>query len=114
MASGLVLQLHTPIAAVAPYLDRIRLLTLLGTRIGIKGQSLDPTAESRMREARSLLDLRGNAPRVMLAADGGIREQTVPALRRAGADAIVMGSLAFRTKNLAERMAWVHAQQKEG
>ena len=114
MMSGLVLQLHTPIAAVAPHLDRIRLLTLLGTRIGIKGQSLDSAAEPRMREARALLDMRGNAPRVMLAADGGIREQTVPALRRAGADAIVMGSLAFGTENLTERMAWVHAQQREG
>jgi ribulose-phosphate 3-epimerase len=113
IASGLVLQLHTPIAAVAPYLNRIQVLTLLGTRIGIKGQGLDPAAESRMREAQSLLKASNHAHRVILAADGGIREQTVPALRRAGADSIVMGSLAFGAENLTERMTWVHTQRKE-
>ena len=48
---------------------------------------------------------------VLLAADGGIREHTVPGLRHAGADTIVMGSLAFGADDLAARMAWVHAQQ---
>jgi ribulose-phosphate 3-epimerase len=46
----------------------------------------------------------------VLAADGGIREHTVPGLRRAGAETIVMGSLAFNAGNLADRMAWVRAQ----
>jgi len=35
LAAGIVVQLHTPVAAVAPYLDRIRILTFLGTRIGV-------------------------------------------------------------------------------
>jgi ribulose-phosphate 3-epimerase len=113
IVSGLVLQLHTPIAAVAPYLDRIQMLTLLGTRIGVKGQALDLAAESRMREAQTLLKANGTPHRVILTADGGIREQTVPALRRAGADGIVMGSLAFAAENLTERMAWVYAQLKD-
>jgi ribulose-phosphate 3-epimerase len=45
---------------------------------------------------------------VVLAADGGIREHTVPLLRQAGADTVVLGSLAFGAPNLAERMAWLH------
>jgi ribulose-phosphate 3-epimerase len=110
LAAGLVLQLHTPVAAALPYLDRIRILTLLGTRIGVKGQNLDSTAEPRLREARALLTARKNTRRIILAADGGIREQTVPGLRRAGAETIVMGSLAFNAEDLTERMAWVHAQ----
>ena len=51
--------------------------------------------------------------RVLLAADGAIREHTVPGLRRAGADAVVMGSLAFEAKDLPGRMAWIHAQARE-
>ncbi len=109
LAAGLVLQLHTPVAASARYLDRIRHLTLLGTQIGIKGQGLDEAAEPRLREARALLAAQGGGRRIVLAADGGIREHTVPGLRGAGADSIVMGSLAFGADNLAERMAWVHA-----
>ncbi|MEM9676586.1 MAG: D-allulose-6-phosphate 3-epimerase, partial [Pseudomonadota bacterium] len=46
---------------------------------------------------------------ILLAADGGIRENTVPVLREAGADTVVMGSLAFGAPDLTERMNWVHA-----
>jgi ribulose-phosphate 3-epimerase len=109
LVTGLVVQLHTPVAAVAPYLDRIRLLTVLGTRIGIMGQGLDAAAEARLREARLLLARRADGRRIVLAADGGIREHTVPGLRRAGAESVVLGSLAFGAEHLAERMAWVYA-----
>ena len=44
-----------------------------------------------------------------LAADGGIRDTTVPLLRAAGAETVVMGSLAFGAPDLAERMRWLHA-----
>jgi len=112
--AGLVLQLHTPVAAAARLLDRVRWLTLLGTRIGVKGQGLDAAAEGRLREAAGTLALRapGGRGRVLLAADGAIREHTVPGLRRAGADAVVMGSLAFGSRDLAARMAWIHGQPK--
>jgi ribulose-phosphate 3-epimerase len=113
LAAGIVVQLHTPVATVTPYLDRIRMLTFLGTRIGVKGKGLDETAEPRLRAARELLVERKSAQRIILAADGGIREHTVPGLRRAGTETIVMGSLAFNADNLAERMEWVHAQPRE-
>jgi ribulose-phosphate 3-epimerase len=85
------------------------MLTLLGTRIGVKGQDLAKEAPERLREAQALLKTERDKRPIVLAADGGIREHTVPDLRRAGAQAIVMGSLAFGAEHLAERMAWVHA-----
>ena len=109
LAAGIVLQLHTPVASVQEQLDKISILTLLGTRMGIKGVGLDPQAEHRLAEARQMID--EARTQILLAADGGIREHTVPGLRRAGADTIVMGSLAFGAEDLAARMAWVHAQQ---
>lgn len=110
LQAGLVLQLSTPVAAAAEWLDRTAMLTLLGTRIGIKGQGLDPQAEPRLRQARALIGGRG----VVLAADGGIRDHTVPGLAANGAQTIVMGSLAFNAPDLADRMAWVHAQPLMG
>ena len=107
LAGGLVLQLHTPVAGAEPYLDLVRMLTLLGTRIGIKGQGLDPEAEARLREAKALIGGR----EVLLGADGGIREHTVPGLRAAGADTVVMGSLAFNDPDLPGRIAWVRGQR---
>jgi ribulose-phosphate 3-epimerase len=83
------------------------MLTLLGTRIGVKGQDLAAEAPDRLREARALLAAERRKRRIVLAADGGIREHTVPGLRQAGAETIVMGSLAFGAKDFAQRMAWV-------
>ena len=109
LAAGLVLQLHTPVASIQSHLDRLAMLTLLGTKMGIKGVGLDPQAEDRLREARGMIAATDG--QTLLAADGGIRDHTVPGLREAGADTIVMGSLAFGAEDLPGRMAWVHAQQ---
>lgn len=105
---GMVLQLETPVAQAAPFLGRLGMLTLLGTRMGIKGVGLDPSAPARLREAKALIREGGYSHRILLAADGGIRETTVPDLHAAGAETIVMGSLAFGAPDLAARMAWVH------
>lgn len=110
LKSGLVLQLHTPVGDVEPMLDQISFLTLLGTRMGIKGVGLDDQAEPRLNQAAEMIASRTSPHRIVLAADGGIRENTVPGLRRAGAQTIVMGSLAFGAPDLDARMAWVHAQ----
>lgn len=105
--AGMVLRVETPVAHAAPWLPRLDMLTLLGTAIGVKGQGLDPTATARLQEAGGLIAATGR--RIVLAADGGIRDTTVPLLRAAGAETVVMGSLAFGAPDLAERMRWLHA-----
>jgi ribulose-phosphate 3-epimerase len=114
LVGGLVLQLMTPVAAVERYLPDIGMLTLLGTAIGVKGQGLDPLAEARLGEARAMLTRSAPGNRVLLSADGGIRDHTVPGLYRAGADTVVMGSLAFNEPDFNGRIAWLHAQRREG
>lgn len=106
LAAGIVLRVETPVAACRPFLDRVDFLTLLGTAIGVKGQGLDPAATDRLLEAKALIWETGR--RIVLAADGGIREHTVPELRAAGAETVVMGSLAFGADDLAARMRWLH------
>ena len=49
----------------------------------------------------------GGASQSALAADGGIRDNTVPVLRAAGAETVVMGSLAFGAPDLGQRLAWI-------
>ena len=103
----MVLRVETPVELAAPWLARLDMLTLLGTAIGVKGQGLDPTATTRLQQAAGLIA--GTGKRIVLAADGGIRDTTVPLLRAAGAETVVMGSLAFGALDLAARMAWLHA-----
>ena len=108
-AAGIVLKYDTPVAGVAPYLGRISFLTLLGTAIGVKGQSLSPTACPRLTEAKNIISAAAKSQTIILAADGGIRENTVPALRNAGAETVVLGSLAFGATDLAVRIKWLKA-----
>jgi ribulose-phosphate 3-epimerase len=106
-ATGMVLRVETPVPQVEPFLSRLDFLTLLGTAIGVKGQGLDPSATDRLEQAGRLIEPSGR--RIVLAADGGIREHTVPLLRQAGAETVVMGSLAFGADDLTARMRWLHA-----
>ena len=108
LKTGMVLQLHTPVAAAKPFVAKLDMLTLLGTAIGVKGQGLAAEANDRLREARKLVADAKAGHRIIVAADGGIREHTVPGLRTAGAETIVMGSLAFSASDLPARIAWAH------
>lgn len=105
LRAGVVLKVSTPVEVAAPLVPRIDFLTLLGTAIGVKGQGLDPTACHRLGQARGLVA--GQGRRIVVAADGGIRDTTVPDLRAAGAETVVLGSLAFGAPELAARMAWL-------
>jgi ribulose-phosphate 3-epimerase len=107
LLAGLVLKVETPVAALAPYIDQIRFLTLLGTSIGVKGRGLHDDALKRIEEARALVSRADVGHRVIVVADGGIRHETVPKLRAAGAEAVVRGSLAFGDPDLPARMKWL-------
>ncbi|MDR3375496.1 MAG: ribulose-phosphate 3-epimerase [Ancalomicrobiaceae bacterium] len=108
LKAGMVLKVDTPVAGVAPYLPRLSFLTLLGTAIGVKGQGLDPSATARLTQAAGMIGVAGRTGTTRLAADGGIRETTVPLLSAAGAETVVMGSLAFGAPDLSQRIAWIH------
>ena len=107
LKTGIVLKVDTPVERVKSFLPQLDFVTLLGTAIGVKGQGLDPSATTRLQEAKSLIAETGR--RIVLAADGGIRENTVPDLRKAGAETVVLGSLAFGAFDLATRIAWLKA-----
>ncbi|MDB5523741.1 MAG: D-allulose-6-phosphate 3-epimerase [Rhizobium sp.] len=106
LQAGVVLTLETPVETIRPLIDQLSFVTLLGTAIGVKGQGLSDKACPRLQEARALLDAAGRKD-IMLAADGGIRDNTVPALRNAGAETVVLGSLAFGDPDLKARMEWL-------
>ena len=112
IAAGMVARVETPVDRMAPWIDRLRFVTLLGTAIGVKGQGLDPAATTRLREAGDIIATRTAPGRCVLAADGGIRETSVPDLRAAGAETVVLGSLLFGADDVPARMDWLAAQPK--
>jgi len=91
--AGVSLLLSEPLGCVDPYWDLLDTLTIVGTAMGIKGASMDASVPEKIIQARKQIAQRG--VRTEIEADGGIRRETVPLLKRAGADYIVPGSLMF-------------------
>jgi len=81
----------------------------MGTRLGVKGQSLDPSTYTCEQTVRQMIRDHGYEGQVKIEVDGGIREQTVPLLRKVGADLVVPGSLVFKSDHLAQTFQWLHA-----
>ena len=108
VVAGMVLRVETPVEKIAPFVAQLRFITLLGTAIGVKGQGLNELATQRLSVAKKLIAQSNAKQRIVLAADGGIRENTVPLLRAAGAETVVLGSLAFAAPDLDARMSWLH------
>jgi ribulose-phosphate 3-epimerase len=109
VAAGLAIKLETPLSAADPYLEQIAVVVLMGTELGIKGVGLAEESPSRVTAMRRTLQQRGDAARVKIMADGGLREHTVPLLRAAGADAISPGSLICKSADLPRTVAWLHS-----
>lgn len=105
---GAVLRVETPLDSVDPILPSLSMVTLLGTAIGVKGQGLSDTATGRITGMRRKVAAAATSHRQIVAADGGIRDNTVPKLVTSGAETVVMGSLAFGAPDLRERIGWLH------
>lgn len=108
LAAGLVLGLDVNPDLIVPYFGLIEIITMMGTAMGIKGVEPSPLAPKRVRLMKQLLEEHGYTQQITVLADGGIRQHTVPLLRSAGADGVVMGSLLFKNDNLPELFQWAH------
>ena len=90
---GFSLLITEPVALLDPYWESIDFVTIVGTAMGIKGASMDASVPGKIREARAVIKARGLKTEIQV--DGGIRRNTVPLFKEAGADWIVPGSLMF-------------------
>jgi ribulose-phosphate 3-epimerase len=100
--AGLSIGLDTPVNAIRDWLPLLDTVVVMGTEAGAKGLGADPRVFDRLTAVKRLA-----GDRVCVTADGGIREETVPLMRAAGADAIVPGSLVCKAPDLAATAKWL-------
>jgi ribulose-phosphate 3-epimerase len=103
---GISLLVTEPVSLLDPYWDKIDQVTIVGTPMGTKGTAMDPAIFEKICEARTRI-AKARA-RVEIQVDGGIRRNTVPQIKEAGADWIVPGSLIFSEEPAAMRQ-WLAA-----
>ena len=103
LRAGIALAVDQPVTVLQPYWDKVGLVCVLGTDLGVKG--IQDVAAGTYDKIRALVRQREDRGLDFeIEADGAIRRHTVEPLRQAGADVIVPGSLIFRSspQQLAE------------
>jgi len=94
-AAGVSIVPSTPVSTLEALLPFVDLVLVMTVNPGFGGQKLIPESLEKVAELRSLRERRGL--RFSLAVDGGINESTMPAVARAGAEILVVGSAFFES-----------------
>lgn len=92
-AAGVTLNPGTPVTAIEPVLHMIDLLLVMTVNPGYSKQTFLPETTSKVATLRRMLDAIGSS--AWLEVDGGISAQTLPEVRKAGANAFVAAHAVF-------------------
>ena len=99
-AAGVVLNPSTPLSALDWVLDAADYVLVMSVNPGFGGQQFIPNSLQKIAELRRVIADRGHS--TLIEVDGGVNEQTVADIARAGADVFVAGSAIFGSGNVAE------------
>jgi ribulose-phosphate 3-epimerase len=101
--AGLVFNPATPLHYLDYVLDKLDLILIMSVNPGFGGQQFIPSALTKLRRARTLIDESGRPIRLEI--DGGVKLDNIGAIAAAGADTFVAGSAIFGTPDYAATIA---------
>jgi ribulose-phosphate 3-epimerase len=90
---GLALNPGTPMSSIEEVAELVDVVLVMSVNPGFGGQSFIPTALSKIKRTRSLLDAVN--PGALVEVDGGIKPENAREIWEAGADILVAGSAIF-------------------
>jgi ribulose-phosphate 3-epimerase len=93
--AGVVLNPSTPVVALEEIAGDVDFVLVMSVNPGFGGQRFIPRSEAKIAAVRALLDRVGNSAPVEV--DGGVDQQTVARVVRAGARILVAGAAVFHT-----------------
>ena len=91
--AGVTSNPETPAGSFLPALPLADIVLVLTVRPGYSGQAFMPEVVPKIAETRRMLEAAGSS--AWLEVDGGISVETLPAVRKAGADAFVAAHAVF-------------------
>jgi ribulose-phosphate 3-epimerase len=89
--TGLALKPKTPVEVLAPALDQVDMVVLMGVEPGFSGQKLIPETPERVRRLKKFLTDHTDRA-VLVEVDGGVSAGNAREFFEAGADILVSGS----------------------
>lgn len=97
LKAGLALNPGIPLETIAPYLDAMDYLLVMTSEPDGKGEQLNPAALAKAESA-------ARAFSIPVIADGGLNQDAVKRLKKAGAAGCVLGRLIFSAENPLEKL----------
>ncbi|MDD2648142.1 MAG: ribulose-phosphate 3-epimerase [Eubacteriales bacterium] len=107
LRAGVSIKPQTPVETLLPYLDDVGLILLMSVEPGFGGQKMASDAPARMVEIKRLCNERGKTP--ILEVDGGINMLNAAEIVKSGANALVMGTALFTSKDAEGDIAALHS-----
>jgi ribulose-phosphate 3-epimerase len=98
LKAGISIKPKTAPEIIGPILKKVDLVLVMTVEPGFGGQGFMPAMLPKIRTIRQMIDQRKN--KIFLAVDGGISDQNIGQVVRAGADFIVAGSYVFKNKDV--------------
>ncbi|MBK8453386.1 MAG: ribulose-phosphate 3-epimerase [Thiofilum sp.] len=95
--AGLVFNPATPLSILEYVIDKVDMILLMSVNPGFGGQSFIPSALTKLRQARQIIDASGREIRLEI--DGGVKASNIREIKAAGADTFVAGSAIFGAAN---------------
>ena len=91
--AGLVFNPATPISYLDYVMDKVDMILVMSVNPGFGGQSFIPSALTKLRQIRQIIDESGRSIRLEI--DGGVKPSNIRQIADAGADTFVAGSALF-------------------
>lgn len=98
--AGLVFNPATSLDCLEYVMDKIDMILIMSVNPGFGGQSFIPSALTKLKQARKLIDQ--SSREIRLEIDGGVKINNIAEIAAAGADTFVAGSAIFNTENYRE------------
>ncbi|HPW32695.1 MAG TPA: ribulose-phosphate 3-epimerase [Arenimonas sp.] len=106
--AGLVLNPATPIDVLDYVLEELDLVLLMSVNPGFGGQSFIPSALTKLKQVRQMIDRTGK--NIRLEIDGGVKVDNIAEIAAAGADTFVAGSAIFNAPNYEQVIGQMRAE----
>lgn len=101
--AGVALNPTTPVSTLEWILEDLELVLIMSVNPGFGGQKFIPQAIEKVRSLKSMIDAKNAA--MPIGVDGGINEQTIQPVAKAGANMFVAGSAIFGSPDYAETIS---------
>ncbi len=105
--AGLVFNPATPLDWLTHVIDKVDLVLLMSVNPGFGGQKFIPSALTKLRQARQIINASGQEIRLEI--DGGVKIDNIGEIAAAGADTFVAGSAIFGSDDYAATIAAMRA-----